>query len=107
MRGNPKRFHSSLASLAEVVAFVMLGLTVRLSSLGNDNEWATGLGIAALLTFLIRPVLVGLVSLPVRLSPRPVGPFGHQLVSAIAARFTLPALLDGSWPALRRSEARS
>jgi cell volume regulation protein A len=65
-----QQFHASLASLAEVVAFVMLGLTVRLSSLGNDNDWAAGLGIAALLTFLIRPVLVGLVSLPVRLSPR-------------------------------------
>jgi potassium/hydrogen antiporter len=65
-----ERFHSSLASLAEVVAFVMLGLTVKLSSLGNGGAWAAGLGIAALLTFLIRPVLVGLVSLPVRLSVR-------------------------------------
>jgi potassium/hydrogen antiporter len=65
-----ERFHSSLASLAEVLAFVMLGLTVRLSSLGIGNAWAAGLGVAALLTFLIRPVLVGLVSLPVRLSVR-------------------------------------
>jgi potassium/hydrogen antiporter len=63
-----ERFHSSLASLAEVVAFVMLGLTVRLSSLGDDDAWAAGLAIAALLAFVIRPVLVGLVSLPVRLS---------------------------------------
>jgi cell volume regulation protein A len=63
-----ERFHSSLASLAEVVAFVMLGLTVRLSSLGNDDAWAAGLAIAALLAFVIRPVLVGLVSLPIGLS---------------------------------------
>ncbi|HEX4830796.1 MAG TPA: potassium/proton antiporter [Trebonia sp.] len=63
-----ERFHSSMASLAEVVAFVMLGLTVNLSSLGNDNAWAAGLAIAALLALVIRPVLVGLVSLPVRLS---------------------------------------
>ena len=63
-----ERFHSSLASLAEVVAFVMLGLTVRLSSLGDDNAWAAGLAIAALLAFLIRPVLVGLITLPIRLS---------------------------------------
>ena len=63
-----ERFHSSLASLAEVVAFVMLGLTVRLSSLGNDDAWAVGLAIAALLAFFIRPVLVGLVTLPIRLS---------------------------------------
>jgi potassium/hydrogen antiporter len=65
-----ERFHASLASLAEIVAFVMLGLTLRLSSLGHANAWAEGLAIAALLAFVIRPVLVGLVSLPVRLSLR-------------------------------------
>jgi cell volume regulation protein A len=65
-----ERFHSSLASLAEIVAFVMLGLTIRVSSLGHANAWAEGLAIAVLLAFVIRPVLVGLVSLPVRLSLR-------------------------------------
>ena len=65
-----ERFHTSLASLAEIVAFVMLGLTLRLSALGHANAWAEGLAIAALLAFVIRPVLVGLVSLPVRLSLR-------------------------------------
>ena len=64
-----KRFHSSLASLAEIVAFVMLGLTMRLSALGQPGAWAAGLAVAALLALVIRPVLVGLVSLPVRLSP--------------------------------------
>jgi cell volume regulation protein A len=63
-----ERFHSSLASLAEIVAFVMLGLTMRLSDLANASVWADGLALAALLAFVIRPVLVGLVSLPVRLS---------------------------------------
>lgn len=65
-----ERFHSSLASLAEIVAFVMLGLTMRLSSLGSADTWSAGLAIAALLAFVIRPVLGGLVSLPVRLSLR-------------------------------------
>ena len=65
-----QRFHSSLASLAEIVAFVLLGLTMRLSSLGDNGAWSSGLALAALLAFVIRPVLVGLVSLPVRLSPR-------------------------------------
>jgi cell volume regulation protein A len=65
-----ERFHTSLASLAEIIAFVMLGLTLRLSALGHANAWAEGLAIAALLAFVIRPVLVGLVSLPVRLSLR-------------------------------------
>jgi potassium/hydrogen antiporter len=65
-----QRFHSSLASLAEIVAFVLLGLTMRLSALGSAGAWSAGLAIAALLAFVIRPVLVGLVSLPVRLSLR-------------------------------------
>ncbi|MGH3269768.1 MAG: cation:proton antiporter, partial [Trebonia sp.] len=63
-----QRFHSSLASLAEIVAFVMLGLTMRLSALGSAGAWPAGLAIAALLAFVIRPVLGGLVSLPVRLT---------------------------------------
>src|ERR1700761_8907965 len=62
------RFHSSLASLAEIVAFVMLGLTMRLSELASKSAWAGGPALAALLTFAIRPVLGGLVSLPVRLT---------------------------------------
>ena len=65
-----ERFHSSLASLAEIVAFVMLGLTMRLSELGSGSAWTAGLALAALLTFVIRPVLGGLVSLPVRLTVR-------------------------------------
>ena len=63
-----QRFHSSLASLAEIVAFVMLGLTMRLSELASASAWADGLALAALLAFVIRPVLGGLVSLPVRLT---------------------------------------
>jgi potassium/hydrogen antiporter len=65
-----QRFHSSLASLAEIVAFVLLGLTLRLSALGSADTWPAGLAIAALLAFVIRPVLGGLVSLPVRLTLR-------------------------------------
>src|SRR5579863_4788889 len=69
-KGEIARFHSSLASLAEIVAFVMLGLTMRLSALGSAGTWPAGLAIAALLAFVIRPVLGGLVSLPVRLTRR-------------------------------------
>ena len=65
-----QRFHSSLASLAEIVAFVLLGLTMPLSALGSAGTWPAGLAIAALLAFVIRPVLGGLVSLPVRLTGR-------------------------------------
>jgi potassium/hydrogen antiporter len=64
------RFHASLASLAEIVAFTMLGLTMRLSDLASAHAWAEGLALAALLAFVIRPVLGGLVLLPVRLTRR-------------------------------------
>jgi cell volume regulation protein A len=63
-----ERFHSSLASLAEIVAFTMLGLTMKLSDLASAHAWAAGLALAALLAFVIRPVLGGLVLLPVRLT---------------------------------------
>jgi potassium/hydrogen antiporter len=65
-----QRFHSSLASLAEIVAFTMLGLTMRLSELASKSAWADGLALAVLLTFVIRPVLGGLILLPVRLTVR-------------------------------------
>ena len=62
-----QRFHSSLASLAEIVAFIMLGLTVRLRDLPAGHAWIIGLALGALLAFVIRPVFVGLLTLPVRL----------------------------------------
>jgi cell volume regulation protein A len=60
-------FHSALASLAEVVAFVMLGLTIHLYDLPRAGIWLTGLALAALLAFVIRPAGVGLLMWPVRL----------------------------------------
>ncbi|GAA4639950.1 cation:proton antiporter [Actinoallomurus vinaceus] len=62
-----ERFHSSLASLAEIVAFIMLGLTISLRDLGDGGAWWIGLIIAAVLAFVIRPVFVGLLLWPVRL----------------------------------------
>jgi potassium/hydrogen antiporter len=62
------RFHTSLASLAEIVAFTMLGLTVSLNQLADGNAWLIGLALAVLLTVLVRPLLVGLLLLTVRLT---------------------------------------
>jgi cell volume regulation protein A len=62
-----ERFHSALASLAEIVAFVVLGLTVSLRALNGVGALWPGLIIAVALAVLIRPVLVGLVLWPVRL----------------------------------------
>lgn len=64
-----ERFHSSLASLAEIVAFAMLGLTVSLHHLTDGNGWLIGLGLALLLTMVVRPAVVALLLLPVRLRP--------------------------------------
>jgi cell volume regulation protein A len=62
-----ERFHASLASLSEIVAFSVLGLSVSLRSVWTERAWLIGLALAALLAFLVRPVLVGLLLLPVRL----------------------------------------
>jgi cell volume regulation protein A len=62
-----ERFASALASLAEIVAFTVLGLSIPLSdALGHGHAW-TGLALAALLVLVVRPVFVGLVLAPVRL----------------------------------------
>jgi cell volume regulation protein A len=67
-RAEVRGFSGSLASLAEIVAFVVLGFTVDLTTLGPLNVWAIGLVLAVLLAFVIRPVLGGLVLWPIRLT---------------------------------------
>jgi potassium/hydrogen antiporter len=62
-----ERFHSALAGLGEIVAFLALGVTVDLGELAHRNVWASGLVIAAVLILIVRPVLVGLCLLPVTL----------------------------------------
>jgi cell volume regulation protein A len=66
-KGEIQRFHSALASLAEIVAFILLGLTVHLGGLTEGNAWMIGLVLAVLLALVIRPLLVGLVLWPIRL----------------------------------------
>lgn len=38
-----ERFNSALASLAEIVAFVVLGLTMDVNELGRPDVWIPGL----------------------------------------------------------------
>jgi cell volume regulation protein A len=52
-----ERFHSSIASLAEITAFVLLGLTIHLDKLTAGNAWFMGLVLAVLLTFIVRPAV--------------------------------------------------
>ena len=60
-------FHSSLASLAEITAFVALGLTIDLTDVLHSGHWLDGLLLALLLCFLIRPLVVLMLLLPVKL----------------------------------------
>jgi cell volume regulation protein A len=62
-----RRFHASLASLAEIVAFTVLGLTVTVHRLPDHNVLFIGLALAALLAFVVRPLLVGPLLLGFRL----------------------------------------
>jgi cell volume regulation protein A len=59
-------FSDALSSLAEIVVFVALGLTVTIGSLGAER-WAEGLLLAALTACVIRPAAVGLLLVPVEL----------------------------------------
>jgi cell volume regulation protein A len=86
-KGEIERFHAALASLAEIVAFIVLGLTVGLHTLPDRGAWGIGLTLAVLLTFVVRPLLVGVLLLPVRLA------WGERL-------FVLWAGLKGAVPIL-------
>jgi cell volume regulation protein A len=61
------RFHGALANLAEIVAFLVLGLTVDLSVLARADVWAPGLALGVVVAFVIRPLAVGLCLIPARL----------------------------------------
>jgi cell volume regulation protein A len=66
-RDDVERFHTSLASLAEVVVFVGLGLTVHQVNLAP--VWKDALLIALILAFLARPLGIAPFLVPLRLRP--------------------------------------
>jgi potassium/hydrogen antiporter len=63
-----ERFNTSLASLAEIVVFVALGLTIDLTELGANHRWLDGLVLAVVLAVLARPLAVGPLLVPAKLS---------------------------------------
>ena len=63
-----ERFHSAVASLGEVVAFALLGLTVDLHVLSRLNVWLPGLVVGLLLALVVRPLLGWPLILPARLT---------------------------------------
>lgn len=62
-----ERFHTALGSLAEIVAFTMLGLTIALGSFASQSAWGDGLALAVVLAFLVRPLVMALLTAPLRL----------------------------------------
>jgi cell volume regulation protein A len=52
-----ERFHASLATLAEIVVFVALGLTLSIGSL-SGRVWLEGVLVALVLAALVRPLVV-------------------------------------------------
>ena len=64
-----ERFASGIASISEIVAFAVLGLSVSLREVLSSADLLIGLALAGLLILIIRPVLVGLLSVRVRLRP--------------------------------------
>jgi cell volume regulation protein A len=66
-KGEIEGFYSSLASLAEITAFVALGLSIDVSFVTDHGLWADGVLLAALLAFVIRPLVIGVLLLPTRL----------------------------------------
>jgi cell volume regulation protein A len=65
-KGEIERFHKSLASLAEIAVFAVLGLTISLGDFDENRIWLDGLLLAVLLAFVARPFVVGLLTLPMR-----------------------------------------
>jgi potassium/hydrogen antiporter len=63
-----ERFHTSLASLAEITVFVALGLTIDLGSILSDRVVLEGLALAVVLGLVARPLAVALLLVPARLS---------------------------------------
>jgi cell volume regulation protein A len=66
-KGEIERFHTSLASIAEIVVFVALGLTIDLGSLDGRQVWLDGVLLALILAFVARPLAAGPLLLPMKL----------------------------------------
>ncbi len=66
MKREIENFQNALSSVAEIVVFVALGLTISFGSL-SGSDWAEGVAFAAFLALVARPLVVGGLLLPVRL----------------------------------------
>jgi potassium/hydrogen antiporter len=58
----------ALATLSEIVVFTLLGLTISLPHITSADVLVPGLVLATVMIVVVRPLLVGVVLLPVRLT---------------------------------------
>jgi cell volume regulation protein A len=65
-KGEIEVFQEGLAALAEIVAFIALGLTIDLGGVSADR-WAEGVAVAAFLALVARPIASAALLAPVRL----------------------------------------
>jgi potassium/hydrogen antiporter len=66
-KGEIERFHTALASLAEVVVFVAVGLTIDITNLFAGRDWLDGLLLTIAVALIARPLVVGALLIPARL----------------------------------------
>lgn len=66
-RDEIERFHTSLASLAEVVVFIALGITIDVTEVLSSTRFLEGLALALILALVARPLAVGPLLAPVRM----------------------------------------
>jgi cell volume regulation protein A len=81
-------FHSTLAALGELAVFIGLGLTVDLGFIVDQGLWWRGLVLAALLGFVIRPLVVGGL-----LAPFPITRRGRFFIMWSGLKGAVPILL--------------
>jgi cell volume regulation protein A len=51
-----ERFHATLADLGEIGAFILLGLSIPLTSVGERWAWLIGITLAVIIAFVLRPI---------------------------------------------------
>jgi cell volume regulation protein A len=87
-KGEIEGFLSSLAGLAEIAAFVALGLTVGLGDLESGETWVDGIVLALFVAFVARPAALIPLLIPARLT------WGERLFVAWAGlKGAVPILL--------------
>ena len=67
-RSAVRSFNSALSDLGELAAFVALGLTIDLAFIADEGLWWRGLVLAVVLGVVARPLVVGALLVPMRLT---------------------------------------